>query len=125
MVDLLLDPITGDLDLSSNDLQLVTGVDAIVQQLTIRYRFFLGEWFLDTREGVPWYQRILIKNPGFSDVNAILRQVAVDTPHIAKVNRFDSSFDPTTRELTVALWAVSDEDEPVELNRPFIIGGPL
>ncbi len=123
MTDIKISSLTNDLDLSSNDLQLVADEDAIVQNLRIRYRFFLGEWFLDTREGIPYYERILIKNPNFNGVDAILREVAVDTPGIADVDRFESSFDGSTRELTVDVWARSDTGEPIQFSEPFILTG--
>lgn len=123
MSDLALAIPTHDLDLSSNDLELVEGDDAITQNLRIRYRFFLGEWFRDTREGIPYYQRILIKSPIQGDVISILRQVALTTTGIAEVNRFDAAFDGATRELTIDLWAVSVSGEPIQLNEPFIVGG--
>jgi hypothetical protein len=123
MSDLKLDPVTHDLDLSTGDLQIVTGLDAIVQRLRIRYQFFLGEWFLDERQGIPFYQKILIKNPNFADVNSILREVATTTPGVAEVNRVDFDFDSATREFTVDLWARSDDDEPIEVKLPFIVGG--
>lgn len=123
MSDLKLDTATGDLDLSSNDLEIVDGDDAIVQNLRIRYRFFLGEWFLDTREGIPYYQRILVKNPTQADVNAILREVALTTPGIAEVDRFDATLDNRSRELSIGLWARSTSGEALQFNEAFIVGG--
>ena len=51
----------GDLDFSSGGLELLEGVDEIVQKLDTRLQFFLGEWFLDQRLGIPYYEDILIK----------------------------------------------------------------
>jgi hypothetical protein len=124
MSDLKLDPVTHDLDISSGGIELVSGVDAIVQRLRIRYQFFLGEWFLDTREGIPYFEKILVKNPNRSEVIAILRQVAETTPGIAEVDRFDADFDTVNRELAVDLWARSDTGEPIQVSLPFIIGAP-
>ena len=123
MSDLKLDILTNDLDVSGNDLELVDGVDAIAQNLRIRYRFFLGEWFLDTREGIPYYEKILVKNPNRADVDSILREVALTTPGVADVERFESAFDGASRELTVDFWARSDTDEPIEFSESFIVGG--
>jgi hypothetical protein len=104
-------------------LQLVSGKDAIVQNLRIRYQFFLGEWFLDTRKGIPYYEKILIKNPNRDEVLSILREVALETPGIETVDRFDADLDTTARELSVDLWALSDEDDPIDFSGLFIIGG--
>lgn len=44
-MDLKLDIASDDIDVSTGDLVLVEGTDAIIQHLQIRLRFFLGEWF--------------------------------------------------------------------------------
>jgi hypothetical protein len=123
MTTLKLSTLTHDLDLSSNNIELIEGIDEIVQKLRIRYQFFLGEWFLDERVGIPYYEKILVKSPNLSDVNSILREVAVTTPGIAEVDRFDSEFDARTRELRIDLWARSDTGEPLQFSEPFIVGG--
>ena len=46
MKDLALDTTTGDLLLQDFDLQFVEDQDQIAQNLAIRLRFILGEWFL-------------------------------------------------------------------------------
>lgn len=47
----------------------------VAQRLTVRFNFFLGEWFLDASEGTPWYQRILQKSPEDRVIRAVIRQV--------------------------------------------------
>lgn len=104
-MDLALDPQTGDLLLESGNLRLTSGLDAIAQDVTIRLRFFLGEWFLDTRVGVPYFQEILVKNPNIPRVTQLLRQVVQETPGVTSVDRFDFSFDAATRKASVAFTA--------------------
>lgn len=123
MTTIKLDPVTHDLDLSSGNLELIDGVDEIAQKLRIRYQFFLGEWFLDQRQGIPYFQKIFVKPFNKTDTDAILREVAETTPGIVEVNRFDSTFDGVTRGFTVALWAKSDTGEPIDFNEPFILRG--
>lgn len=101
-MDLLLDA-GGDLDVSTNDFAVVDGIQAIRQELQIRYRFFLGEWFLDTTEGVPYIRDVLKKNPNEAQVRALLASVATSTPGINKVQSIDLSLDNVTRTLTVEL----------------------
>ena len=119
MADLLLNA-AGDLDLSTNDLQIVDGVEAIRQELQIRYRFFLGEWFLGEDEGVPYQLDILKKNPNEARVRAVLIEVARTTPGVVEIRRFETSLDRAERQLTVTIEA------GVEVNgalvyEPFII----
>lgn len=106
-MDLLLDS-AGDLDLSTNDLQLVDGVDAVRQELQIRYRFFLGEWFLDPDEGVPYIRDVLKKNPNEAQVRALLTEVARTTPGVASVDNIELDLDAGARQLTVTLDLQAD-----------------
>ena len=101
-MDLLLNA-AGDLDLSENDLQLVDGVEAVRQELQIRYRFFLGEWFLDPTEGVPYIRDVLKKAPNEARVRAMLIEVARTTPGVASVESIDLDLDASLRRLTVSL----------------------
>ena len=55
-MDLQLDT-TGDLDVSTGDLLLISGTDQTAQRLRIKLQFFLGEWFLDQRVGIPYLDR--------------------------------------------------------------------
>ncbi len=96
---------SGDLDLSTNDIQIIDGIDAIRQELQIRYRFFLGEWFLNAEEGVPYIENILKKNPSDAQVRNILTEVARTTPGVDQVQSFTADLDSATRRLTVTLDA--------------------
>jgi len=93
----------GDLDLAENDLALVDGLEAIRQELQIRYRFFLGEWFLDRGEGVPYIRDVLKKNPNEGQVRALLAEVARTTPGVTEVQRIELDLDAAQRLLTVTL----------------------
>lgn len=94
---------SGDLDLSTNDFQILTGIEAIRQELQIRYRFFLGEWFLNGLEGVPYVRDVLKKNPNESRVRAVMTEVALDTPGVEKVANYVATLDAAARNLTVQL----------------------
>ena len=119
-MDLLLDT-TNDLNVTTGDLQLTSGLAGIAQHLRIRLRFFLGEWFLDTRLGVPYFEQILVKNPGTSVVRTIMRDVVITTPGVASMNDFVTDFDGATRTLSVSFTAVTTSGEPLEFTEEFII----
>jgi hypothetical protein len=53
MVDLKLDLVTGDVDVS-NGLQIVRGVDLYKQKLKLGLGLNLGEWFIDVTAGLPY-----------------------------------------------------------------------
>jgi hypothetical protein len=104
-------PIEGDLMLVAGDLASVVGKEAIAQHVRVRLRFFCGEWFLDLREGVPWWESILIKNPSTRVVEALLRKTILDTPGIASLPAFELAVDTATRAASVSFTAVTDEGE--------------
>ena len=120
MSDLALD-IDGDLLVSNDSLSLVEGDDAIVQHLTIRFKFVLGEWFLDTRVGIPYFGEILIRNPDLSRVRAIFKQVILDTPGIDSLEEFSLTVDAATRKATLTFRARKTDGEILEFNEEFII----
>lgn len=111
MADFKLDPVTGDLDLSTGDIQIVDGAEAVAQHVRIRLRFLFGEWFLDRRLGVPYFQSILIKNPGTNVVRRILRQVVAETPGVEELREFTTTYDGLTRALTVRFQGVASGED--------------
>jgi hypothetical protein len=75
----------GDIDLTGGEARLVSGVDALVQHLRIRFKTFLGECYRDRRVGVPWFQVVFVKNPNLRLVRSLIREVAFTTPGVAAV----------------------------------------
>ena len=107
-MDLKLDLTSGDIEVDENDVSIVDGADAIRQHLQIRFGFFLGEWFLDTDLGVPWFRDILIKKPSFVVVQEVLKKIVLDTPGVLQLIEFDFTFDNATREATLDFQCLSD-----------------
>jgi len=99
-VTLGLDPATGDLAIP---ITLLRGVDALAQRLTTRYKFFLGEWFLDTRQGIPYFRDILVKNPDPSLIQSIFRKATLTTPGVLAIRRFGTQLEQQARvrQLTI------------------------
>lgn len=120
MADLKLDA-NGDLDLTDGNVTLVTGDDAIAQQITIRLRLILGEWFLDTRVGIPYFGDIFVKNPDLTRVRSIFRQTILGTPGIAAFEEFSLSVDNPTRTLSVEFRAKKTDGEVLDYTNEFII----
>lgn len=112
-MDFLLDETTWDFALdSAGNMQTVTGREAIAQHVKIRLRFFRGEWALDTREGTPYWEQILIRGATETAVREVFRRVVAETPGIASVRNISLSIDRQTRTLTVsALDAVTTDGE--------------
>ena len=123
MANLLL-TIDGDLDFSSGGLQIVTGTEEIAQKLFVRLQFFLGEWFLDRRQGIPYFTKILIKSPDLVVIQGIFREAILTTPGVESlVGVIETELDFITRKLTVKFSALLTSGEVLVFNREFIISG--
>lgn len=113
----------GDLDFSTGGLVLVDGVDELVQKLIVRLQFFLGEWFLDQRLGIPYYQAILVKSPNLVSVQSIFREVILETPGVDELlGAIVLSLDGALRRLSVSFTVRATTGEAVDFDREFIIG---
>lgn len=99
----------GDLKITNNSLTLTTGLEAIRQHLQVRFQMFFGEWFLDTEVGVPWFQDVLQKQSSFTVVSEILKGVALDTPGILQLLKFNFDYVAATREITLEIQCLSTE----------------
>lgn len=89
----------GDLALENGNFVFIDGSKLVRQTILARFRFFLGEWFLDTREGVPYYRDILVKSPDRSVVRSVFQQVLAGTPGVLDVLRFELLFDEAARTI--------------------------
>ena len=103
MSDLQMSLATNDLQITNGDLSLVTGSDAIAQDLQQRLQSWLGEWFLDTTWGIPFKQQILVKNPNLDLIQADILLATTDTPGVVQVTDFDFIYDNNARSLSVKL----------------------
>jgi hypothetical protein len=102
MKDLRLDLNENDLLVENFDLSLVEGIDQIRQKLQIRLQFFYGEWYLDTTQGVKYFDEIFIKNPTLARVQSILKSVITDTPGVNELLSMACDLDNTMRQLSVS-----------------------
>lgn len=94
-----------DLLIQNNDLVLVDGLSAIKQDILQRLRFYLGEWFLDTTKGVPYFQQILIKNPDQSKIDAIFINTILNTPGVITLTAYSFDLDSVNRILNIKFTA--------------------
>jgi len=98
--DLYLDP--------TGQLILVDALEAIAQQLRIRLQFFRGDWFLDRRQGMPYFEQVFIKNPSRALLETIFRRAILDTPNVESLDSFVLNLDRSTRRTTIDFVAVTD-----------------
>jgi hypothetical protein len=121
IAELALNLTTGDLLIPP---KIIRGAEAVAQRVRVRFRWFLGEWFLDERLGVPYYSDILVKNPDPILISFIFRRVLLSTPGVKSVSSFSATLDRTTRTLLVDFEATLDNGIILTaVAEPFIISG--
>lgn len=87
------------LDTNQHDLVFINGgcpvtqllVDVVTQRLKITLYTFLGEWFLDTTIGVPYFQQIFGKIRTKATVDLIFQRIISDDPDVIEILSFESS----------------------------------
>lgn len=109
-----------DLDLTGNRVSLVEGDAAIAQHLRVRLRFFLEEWFLDQRLGIPYFREMFVKNPSLDVVESIFRQAIGRTPGVSSIPTLELDLNPAARRLAVTFRALLDTGTTLTFE-PFII----
>ena len=114
--DIQLDPTSHEvvIDPTTGDIQLVDGAGRVAQQIKVTLLLFLGEWFLDTSFGVPYFEDILVKNPRWGTVSAVLRARISNVPNVSRIRRLTLDFSRVTRSLAITF----------EAETPFGIVGP-
>jgi len=97
-MDLKLDG-SHDLEIIDRDLQLVDKLDEVAQRLKIQLQFFLGEWFLDTSQGIPYHEEIFVKGANRNRVASLLKEAILKTPCVEEILAFNLEFESETRAL--------------------------
>lgn len=93
--DLYLDPNSHDLVIETGTLRLTSDINEdAAQRLKIRLLIFKGEWILDNREGVPYYQSIL-KKTSKAAVDSIFKAKIQEEPLVDKITSFESTLSPS------------------------------
>lgn len=99
----------GDLSIENGDMVLVDGVDAIKQLLSQRLKFFLGEWFLDLSKGIPYFEKVLLKNPSPIVLDTIFKQQILSTPGVLGLEQFNIELDTARRTMSITLRAKTSQ----------------
>lgn len=100
--DLAMDFDTNDVVIVNGDLAGASGQVAIQQDIQQALQMWLGEWFLDTTQGVPYKQYILVKNPNLDLAQAALLRTIQLRPGVVQVIDFQFNYDPVNRAVAVS-----------------------
>ena len=102
------------------------GQYTIAQTIKTRLKLFLGEYFRDISEGVPWFEKpdgsygILQKGYSLEQVEALLRSTISQTDGVLTILSFSSEFDENQRRLTIRT-IVATQYGNVEVSNGFSI----
>lgn len=95
-----------------------SGSEAAIQRMKCRLRVVLGEWFLDTTEGVPWWQvdtstvRPIMGAPrDLRYAESVIKACILGTDGIASLVSFSSSFDTKTRKWSVSAKVITTDGD--------------
>lgn len=104
-----------DIYTEDGDLVLVQDEDQVAQYVEIRLLSYLGEWFLNTDLGTPYFQSILGRVFRPAEAAAILRRRILATEGVDKIVSFD--FNLTNRALSVSAdIQINDTTATVTIN---------
>ena len=115
-------PVEGDLFIGpSGQFVLLAGPEAVQQHVRSRLRLFLGEWFLDARQGFPYYRDVFIKAPNRQSVISSLRRTIRQTPGVAVVDELSLEVAPD-RSARVSFRAILDDSDAPLVFEDFLLG---
>lgn len=108
MKDFLLDD-SGDLYIGKDgDIRLT---DSIEQAIRIRIKWFLNEWRLGPKFGIPYYDEFFIKNPSKILMSGRLRTAIESVDEVVSVKSLSLDIDSRLRILSVRYTAETTNGE--------------
>lgn len=115
-MDLLLDPLTHDIVFVNGQTTVTkTQSEIVAQRLKITLYTFLGEWFLDTDVGVPYFQQVFGKVRSKAAIDTVFQNIIAADPGVVEIREFTSSMSAGDRgysmtfKVRVADGSVTDD----------------
>lgn len=115
-MDLLMDVNgTNDLVYVNGECPVVSDLPGVVaQRLFIMLRTFMGEWFLNTQHGIPYFQNILGKKITKSGVDNILQDKILAETEVSRISEWTSDLAPQSRAYSVRFKVIATNGEETE-----------
>lgn len=107
MLDIKLDKITHDIDLSTFDLQLIDELDQLEQKLKIVLKFFFAEWFLDTTVGIKFIESVYVSNPNLTLIDSLFKTAILEVKDVNELTAYDSIYNKTSRSFSLTFTVKS------------------
>ena len=114
----------GDLDLKNGSPYYIDGAAYIRQKLSVRFQFFLGEWFLNQLEGVPFYRDVFVYSPNIDVIASLFKRVILTCPGVLSLASYKMNFDSAARSASFSFQAIVDGGVVTVLpeHQDFILG---
>ncbi len=106
MIDLELNT-ANDLKIEEYDLQLIKDEDQVAQNISIKLQMYQGEWFLNTKAGVPYYESILVKNPDGAAIDSLLKKAILTVDGVNELLEYEADFDEDIARLLTVSFKVN------------------
>lgn len=75
---------------------------AVEQAISTRLKLWLGEWFLDTTDGTPYFQQVLgERSRAGKNPDAAIQRRILGTPGVKQILAYSSQYTGNIRQLTV------------------------
>lgn len=89
---------------------IISGPDEVVQRLVTRLKRELGEWFLATQAGLPWYREgrgiLGSKQPMKREVDLLIRRETLGTDGVERIIKLNTLFPASTRTYSLHMELV-------------------
>ena len=100
----------------------VTGSDEVMQRLKLRLLRELGEWFLDTTAGLPWYQdghgMLGAKMSQQNNVRLLIRRCVMGTEGVKAIEKLTTRYILGNRTFSVYIRVILTDRTVRELTLP-------
>jgi hypothetical protein len=112
---------SGDWDFTNGLQQTTTLVEFVQQKVTTTMQFFLGEFPLDLRKGIPFFKYEIGRRFDRQLLTTLFTRTALLTTGVADVVSMSMNLDRATRKLTRVMRLKVESGEEIE-TRDLIIG---
>lgn len=89
---------------------------SVAQRLKILLQTFLGEWFLNTETGVPYFDGVFGKVQSKNSVDLIFQQKILSDPGVIEITNFTSSLDSSRRTYSMSFTVRTSEGVTDEIS---------
>jgi hypothetical protein len=103
--NLALDQTTGDLLEVANQIKQVTELDSLAQAIYSDLKTFLGEYWLNKKLGVPYFQVIFVKSIDLSFKKTLMKNEIFKREEVLEILSFQADFIGATRTFKISFSA--------------------